>query len=114
MNEQFEKESENAETLAAEMEQAVDAGNFDEKWVRVEPPPRERRSISFAIRLTSNEATQFGRSAQRRGLTLAEYIRKVLRAAEEGQMNLDNAEALADVRSKARELSEAVNRLAKV
>jgi hypothetical protein len=57
------------------------------------------------------EYRAYSDAAKAKGMRLADYIRNLLRAAQDGQLDLDKAAAIGVIREKTRELAEAVGKL---
>src|SRR5687767_2582265 len=65
----------------------------------------------FSIRLSSKDLREFSRAASERNMTLSDFMRSATRAAIQGDVDLDKAKAVGEIKEKVRELTEAIDRL---
>jgi len=68
-------------------------------------------STMFSLRMTGEELTRIAEAARARGMTVSDFIRRASLAAIDDQDAAEKATALGEAKEKARELSEALNRL---
>lgn len=65
----------------------------------------------YSVRLTPGELDQFSRAAQARSISVSELMRAATQAAIQGNVDLEKAQAVGELKEKARELNEAIERL---
>jgi hypothetical protein len=65
----------------------------------------------YSIRLSPAELDEFSRAAQARGLSVSEFMRAAAKAALHAELDLTKASALGELKEKARELNEAIEKL---
>jgi hypothetical protein len=99
------------EEMIREMDEIEAEDSFEKHFVRVEVKPSTTRTVTFGVRVSPGEAEEFAKAARARGLTLSEYVRSLMRAVQDGSIDLDKAEAVAAIREKTRELAAAVAKL---
>ena len=98
--------------MIREMEQIEAEDGFEEHFERVPDRASKNLTAVYGLRFTPDEFREFDALAKAAGKkSLAEYIRSLLRAARDGDLDYEKAEALGAVREKARELAAAVEKL---
>ena len=87
-------------------------------WEKKPRSIRSRRgagpSTMFSLRLTGEELTRIAEAARAKEITVSEFIRKATMAVVDGDVSLQETANLDEVRAKARDLAETVDRIAKV
>jgi hypothetical protein len=68
-------------------------------------------SVVYSLRIEPKELDEFYAAARERGISLSEFMRSATRAAIQGNLDLEKASALGEVKEKARELNQAIERL---
>ncbi len=68
-------------------------------------------TVVFSVRLPARDIDDFGAAARASGMSLSEFMRLATRAAISGDVDLAKSKAVGDVKAKARELNEAIDRL---
>ena len=99
------------EEIDAEMHKAIEEGRELEGWEPVEVRVAKAPRAVYGLRLSPQEYEEIAAAAQARGMTMSDFLRSAARAAIEGQLDVEKAAALATIREKTRELTEAVSRL---
>jgi hypothetical protein len=93
--------------LTAEIERDIESGEFFEGLKPVENVATKPPRVVHSLRLSAQEYLDFDAAAQARGMSLSDFLRAAAYASIEG----DRDKALHAVRVKAKELTEALNRL---
>lgn len=65
----------------------------------------------FSVRLSRREVEDFSAAARERGMNLSEFLRAAAQAATQGNVDLAKTQAMSELREKARELNEAIEKL---
>lgn len=102
------------EDLANEIDLLKDSGKEFDGLVPVKAKPNKTGSVVYSLRLSVDEFLRISKAAKASGMTLAAYLRSAALLAADGERTPEDAEkavALQEVREKARELAEAVQRL---
>ena len=99
------------EEIDEEMRKAIEEGRELEGWEPVEVRVAKSPRAVYGLRLSPQEYEEIAAAAQARGMTMSDFLRSAARAAIEGQLDVEKAAALATIREKTRELTEAVSRL---
>jgi uncharacterized protein (DUF1778 family) len=94
-----------------ELRKNIEAGKELDGWQPVEVRVAKSPRAVYGLRLSPQEYQDIAEAAQARGMTMSDFLRSAARAAVEGTLDVEKAEALSTVKEKARELNEAVSRL---
>jgi hypothetical protein len=65
----------------------------------------------FSVRLSRHEVEEFSAAARARKMNLSEFLRAAAQAVAQGDVDVSKAEAVGEVKEKARQLNEAIERL---
>jgi uncharacterized protein (DUF1778 family) len=65
----------------------------------------------YSIRLSPDELDEFSRAAQTRGMSVSDFMRTAAKVALQNDLDLNKAKAVSEIKEKARELNEAIERL---
>lgn len=65
----------------------------------------------YSVRLSRREVEEFTAAAQARNMNLSEFLRAAAQTVAQGDVDLSNAQAVGELKEKARELNEAIERL---
>ena len=102
------------EDLIREAEEYKDTEQELEGLVPVKARVDPNFGVVYSLRMSRQEMTQVSLAAEKRGMKLSVFLRTAALAAACGDLDLDEgvrAEALQQIRAKAREIEEAVGRL---
>ncbi len=65
----------------------------------------------FSVRLSRREVEDFSKAATAHGMNLSEFLRAAAQAAVHDNVDVTKAQTVGEIKQKARELTEAIDRL---
>jgi uncharacterized protein (DUF1778 family) len=102
---------ESDEEIIKDMEHQIEEGKELEGYFPIKARVSKNLTVTYAIRLSPDEYSEFNKAAEAHGMTLADFMRNATRAAVKGDVNVSKAAALGEILEKAQQLTEALNRL---
>lgn len=102
---------ESDEAIIKDLEKAIEEGRELENAHPIPVRKSRKLTVTFAVRLSSEEQRDFSRAAEARGMSLADFMRNATRAAASGELDISAAQNIDKARKAARELSDALSHL---
>lgn len=99
------------EEVDERMRKAIEEGRELEGWSAADIKVAKSPRAVYGLRLSLQEYEDIAAAAASKGMTMSDFLRSAARAAIEGDLDVEKAAALATIREKTRELTEAVSRL---
>jgi hypothetical protein len=97
--------------LIESLERQIAEGKELEGYSPVKARVSKNLSVTYAIRLSPGEYSEFSAAAKARNMTLADFMRAAARGVVTGEIDVTKAAAIGTAREKVRELAEALRQL---